>query len=99
MLSPTKVSRRTSSTWIRAEAPSEEGLKAESFYVAPRGGPTRAMLLTGVDNHVAGFGATTRRIAPGQEGRPGYEGVLNGNVVTVGLDGLIVEWDAVTSKW
>jgi arylsulfatase len=61
----------------------ESGLRATDFYVAPRGAPTRAMLLTGVDNHVAGFGNLRRRLTPDQEGRPGYEGRLNERVVTV----------------
>ncbi len=65
------------------DALAKEGLKARSFYEAPRGGPTRAMLLTGVDNHVAGFGASRRRLDPTEEVRPGYEGVLRPNVVTV----------------
>jgi arylsulfatase A-like enzyme len=65
------------------DALAKSGLRATDFYVAPRGAPTRAMLLTGVDNHVAGFGSLRRRLAPNQEGRPGYEGRLNGRVVTV----------------
>ncbi len=67
----------------RLDQLAREGLKAQSFYVAPRGGPTRAMLLTGVDNHVAGFGTTRRRLAPDEEPPPGYEGVLSARVVTV----------------
>jgi arylsulfatase len=41
------------------------------------------MLLTGVDNHIAGFGNPRRRLAPNQEGHPGTEGRLNDRVVTV----------------
>jgi arylsulfatase len=59
------------------------GLRAASFYVSPRGEPTRAMLLTGVDHHLAGIGAPTGRTAPNQQGKPGYEGHLNDDVVTV----------------
>jgi arylsulfatase len=61
----------------------ERGTIAANFYVAPRGAPTRAMLLTGVDNHAAGFGTSRARLAPNQEGKPGYEGTLAPRVVTV----------------
>ncbi|MDH3211300.1 MAG: arylsulfatase [Myxococcales bacterium] len=67
----------------RLDALAESGLRATDFYVSPRGAPSRAMLLTGVDHHIAGFGNVGRRLAPNQEGRPGYEGRLNGHVVTV----------------
>jgi len=61
----------------------DEGLIATSFYVAPDGGPTTAMLLTGVDHHLTGFGGLPGRLPPGAEGRPGYESYLNERVVTV----------------
>jgi arylsulfatase len=59
------------------------GLLAANFYVAPRGEPSRAMLLTGVDHHRAGLGALRGRTARNQRGKPGYEGYLNDDVVTV----------------
>jgi arylsulfatase A-like enzyme len=65
------------------DALAKSGSRATDFYVSPRGAPTRAMLLTGVDNHVAGFGSLRRRLAPNQEGKPGYEGRLTPRVVTV----------------
>lgn len=34
------------------------GMRATDFYVAPRGAPTRAMLLTGVDHHLAAPGGS-----------------------------------------
>ena len=61
----------------------DAGFRATDFYVASRGGPSRAMLLTGTDNHIAGFGAPRRRLAANQEGLPGYEGQLSNRVVTV----------------
>jgi arylsulfatase len=61
------------------DALSQTGMIATNFYVAPRGSPTRAMLLTGVDHHRAGFG--------GGRGQgldaPGYEGRFNQRVVCV----------------
>ncbi len=65
------------------DALAASGTFATDFYVSSWGEPTRAMLLTGVDNHVAGFGASSRRLLPTQEGKPGYEGRLRPNVVTV----------------
>lgn len=60
-----------------------DGLMLSNFYVAGTCSPTRAMLLTGVDHHSAGFGNMTEHIAPNQQGQPGYEGYLNERVVTV----------------
>ncbi len=59
------------------------GLRATNFYVSSESAPTRAMLLTGVDNHVAGFGAFRGRLAANQRGQPGYAGRLSEGVVTV----------------
>ena len=55
------------------------GFVATNFYVAPRGGPTRAMLMTGVDHHLAGFGGLRGQ----RQGTRGYEGHLTPNVVSV----------------
>jgi Arylsulfatase A and related enzymes len=35
---------------------SKSGIQLTNYYTAPTCGPTRAMLLTGVDNHMAGLG-------------------------------------------
>ena len=56
-----------------------------NFYTAATCSPTRAMLLTGVDNHVAGLGNMAENVPnhPEQIGKPGYEGYLNNRVVSV----------------
>lgn len=60
------------------------GLRASDFYVSCQGGPSRAMLLTGVDNNVAGLGISGgRRPLPSQAGLPAYAGHLSDAVVTV----------------
>tara|TARA_B100000287_G_scaffold79054_1_gene71223 strand:- start:1432 stop:3018 length:1587 start_codon:yes stop_codon:yes gene_type:complete len=62
---------------------SKSGIQLTNYYTAPTCGPTRAMLLTGVDNHMAGLGtnsAALRRL-PELRGRPGYEGFLNDSVI------------------
>ncbi len=56
-----------------------------SFYTAATCSPTRAMLLTGTDNHIAGLGNMAEAVISidDQRGHPGYEGYLNGRVVSV----------------
>lgn len=65
------------------DALAKEGVRYTQFYVAPTCSPTRAMLLSGMDNHLAGLGNMIERLAPNQEGQPGYEGVLNDRVAPV----------------
>ena len=59
------------------------GVRLTNFITAPACSPTRAMLLTGVDNHLAGLGNLAEELAPNQKDKPGYEGYLNHRVVTV----------------
>ncbi len=59
------------------------GLMFQDFYAASTCSPTRSMLLTGVDNHLAGMGSMYREQAPNQAGKPGYEGHLNFRVATI----------------
>ena len=61
----------------------QQGVRYTEFYVSPTCSPTRAMLLTGTDNHIAGLGNMGELITPNQMGKPGYEGILNKRVVTV----------------
>jgi len=63
------------------DALAKVGILNTSFYTSPACAPTRAMLLTGVDNHRNGLG-TMGQTAKNQEGLPGYEGHLNFDVVT-----------------
>lgn len=58
-----------------------EGLRLSNFHVLPTCAPTRAVLLTGVDNHTVGIGS--RAITAEQEGKPGYDGYLNSRVATL----------------
>ena len=51
------------------------------FYASPFCSPTRAMLMSGTDNHLAGFGDMSELMLPEQRGKPGYEGYLNARVV------------------
>ena len=57
------------------------GVKMTGFYASPFCSPTRAMLMSGSDNHLAGFGDMAELMLPEQRGKPGYEGYLNERVV------------------
>jgi arylsulfatase len=59
------------------DALARRGVILDNFYVSPACSPTRAMLMSGVDNHRSGLGVMGESIMPEQRGRPGYEGYLN----------------------
>ncbi len=59
------------------------GIRFTDFHSAPACSPTRAMLLTGTDHHVAGIGTMLEVAAPGFRPPPGYEGYLNDRVVAL----------------
>lgn len=53
------------------------------FHTSSLSAPTRAMLLTGVDNHQNGLGVMPAIHAENQYMQPGYEGYLNERVMTI----------------
>lgn len=53
------------------------------FHTSVACSPTRSMLLSGTDNHLAGMGNQAEALFPNQIGEPGYEGHLNDRVVSV----------------
>ncbi|WOX07011.1 arylsulfatase [Microbulbifer pacificus] len=54
------------------------GTRFSQFHAGPMCSVTRAMLLTGVDNHIVGLGAFNQAtVARNQKGLAGYEGYLN----------------------
>jgi arylsulfatase A-like enzyme len=59
------------------------GLRLNGFHTAPTCSPTRAMLLTGTDHHIAGLGTMAESLTEELRGHPGYEGYLNDSVVTL----------------
>ncbi|MES2129056.1 MAG: arylsulfatase [Pseudomonadota bacterium] len=65
------------------DALARRGVRFSNFHVAASCSPTRAMLLTGVDNHRNGLGNMPETMPTVHLGRPGYEGVLNGRAVTL----------------
>lgn len=63
----------------------EEGISFSNFHVQPTCSPTRASLLTGNDNHVAGMGIMSEMAYPQLTALdlPGYQGALSKQVVTI----------------
>ncbi len=60
-----------------------DGVRLTQFYVAPTCSPTRAMLMSGTDNHLAGLGNMFEELRVNQKGHPGYEGHLNTRVASL----------------
>lgn len=59
------------------------GLRLTDFHSAPACSPTRAMLMSGTDHHIAGIGTMPEVTVPEFKGAPGYEGYLNQRVAAL----------------
>ena len=66
------------------DALAASGVRFGNFHTAPNCEASRAMLHSGVDNHLAGMGALMPVIAESQKGKPGYEGYLSERVHSLG---------------
>lgn len=65
---------------------SQSGLRLTNFHTASACSPTRSMLFSGTDNHIAGLGQMTEhmtRFKDKYEGKEGYEGYLNFKVAAL----------------
>jgi len=60
-----------------------EGMQLSNFHVLPSCSPSRSVLLSGADNHVAGMGTMGEVLTPEMEGHPGYVGYLNFEVAAL----------------
>ena len=65
------------------DALANQGVRFSNFHVAANCAPTRAMLITGVNNHRAGVGNIIEMIPDEFRDSPSYQGALSENVVTV----------------
>jgi arylsulfatase len=65
------------------DALAQQGVKFTDFHVSVSCSPTRSMLLSGTDNHIAGLGNMGEMLTPEQRGKPGYEGHLNDRVISL----------------
>jgi arylsulfatase A-like enzyme len=61
----------------------KNGMLLTDFYAAMTCSPTRAMLMSGNDNHVAGLGVMGKPTRADQKDQPGYEGHLNFRVASL----------------
>ena len=59
------------------------GVKFTNYHTAANCAPARAMLLTGVSNHLAGVPNIPEMMSPTQKLQDNYQGVLGDNVVTI----------------
>lgn len=76
------------------------GARFSNFHVAASCAPTRAMLMTGVDSHLAGIGSMRELMPLSHRGKPGYKGVLNDRVQTVATVLQTVGYrTSVAGKW
>ena len=65
------------------DALASEGVRFSNFHTASSCAPTRAMLMTAVDSHLAGIGSMRELMPLSHRGEPGYEGVLSEQVQTI----------------
>ncbi|MEM1434336.1 MAG: arylsulfatase [Pseudomonadota bacterium] len=61
----------------------ERGVRFTNYHTAANCAPARAMLLTGVNNHLAGVPNIPEMLAAEQRVHDNYQGVLGDNVVTI----------------
>lgn len=78
----------------------KEGATLADFYAGPTCSVTRSMLMTGNDNHQAGLGTMAELMQPEHQGKTGYEGHLNQQVMTLAeiLKGSGY-FSLITGKW
>ncbi|MEO8314537.1 MAG: arylsulfatase [Pseudomonadota bacterium] len=65
------------------DALAKSGMMLTDFYANMTCSPTRSMLLSGTDNHLAGLGVMGTPSRADQKGQPGYEGYLNFRVASL----------------
>jgi arylsulfatase A-like enzyme len=64
----------------------QDGIRMTNFHTAPACSPTRSMLLSGTDHHIAGLGQLAEHMAKFADffrDKPGYEGYLNFRVAAL----------------
>lgn len=59
------------------------GVRLTNFHAAASCAPSRAMLLTGTDNHIAGVGSQPGMVTPSQQGSLAYRNELNPEIPTI----------------
>ncbi len=78
----------------------QQGMMFTNFHTSPVCSPSRAMLVTGTDSHLAGVANLPEMLPNGYENEPGYGGVLNNRVQTIATRLKEVGYNTyVTGKW
>ena len=78
----------------------KSGIRFTDFHTSVACSPTRSMLLSGTDNHLAGMGTQAEATFPNQVGKLGYEGYLNDRVVSIATLLLDAGYStAMAGKW
>ncbi|MBI3438199.1 MAG: arylsulfatase [Proteobacteria bacterium] len=82
------------------DALARRGAQFTHYYTSPLCAPSRAMLLTGVDNHRTGVATIPEVLPPEQQGHRGYTMHLEPNVLTVAQRLRAVGYRTyITGKW
>ena len=77
-----------------------EGMMFTNMHASPVCAPSRAMLLTGTDNHLTGVANLPEMLPKEYQGLPGYGGVLNDKVQTIATRLKEVNYSTyVSGKW
>jgi len=77
-----------------------QGTMLSRYYTSPFCGPSRAMLMTGMDNHQVGMGTLAETLSPAMEGLPGYSLVWQEDQQTIGTLFSAAGYQTyVTGKW
>lgn len=67
----------------RIDALAQSGTLFSRYYSSPFCGPSRAMLMTGMDNHQTGMGTLVETVTPEQRALPGYSMVWDDDQQTI----------------
>lgn len=82
------------------DALAKKGAMLSRFYASPFCGPSRAMLLTGMDNHQVGMGTLVETVTKEARERPGYSMLWNeGQATIASLLAKAGYQTYVTGKW
>jgi arylsulfatase A-like enzyme len=82
------------------DALARSGMLLTNFYAGMTCSPTRAMLMSGMDNHLSGLGVMGQPNREDQRGQPGYEGYLNFRVASLAELMSDAGYDTyMTGKW
>ena len=77
-----------------------QGMMFTNMHASPVCAPSRAMLMTGTDNHLTGVANLPEMLPKDYQGLPGYGGVLNDKVQTIATRLKEVNYNTyVTGKW